>query len=219
MGGGQLVFLDESGDAGFKLHAGSSPVLVVAAVVFETPMDAEATAQRIRVFRDAEVRRGDGFQFHFTNVCQEWRLGLFRAVARCPFAVRAVVMHKAGIREGSQLRRDGRRLYHFTVNMLFRHALGEIEDAKVFIDGDAGRQSLRRMCSELRREHNTEQRRLIGEIKFVPKSANNLLVQLADMVTGGIARSYRQDRADRDGYRQALQPRIRNVWEFGQPGE
>ncbi|MFA5033728.1 MAG: DUF3800 domain-containing protein [bacterium] len=39
-----LVFLDDSGDPGFKVEKGSSPVFVIALVVFDDHLDAEETA-------------------------------------------------------------------------------------------------------------------------------------------------------------------------------
>lgn len=46
-------------------------------------------------------------------------------------------------------------------------------------------------------------------------SKSDVLVQLADMCAGAIARSYRKDRAERERWRKMLAPRIDDVWEFG----
>ena len=45
-------------------------------------------------------------------------------------------------------------------------------------------------------------------------SSRDLLIQLADMVVGAIARSYRSDRPDKDAWRRMLAKRIDDVWEF-----
>ena len=43
-----LIFLDESGDAGFKFGQGSSSHFVIALVIFDSPLDAEETALHIK---------------------------------------------------------------------------------------------------------------------------------------------------------------------------
>lgn len=212
---GQLVFMDESGDAGFKVGRGSPPTLVVAAVVFAGPEAAETTANCIHAYRSDVLKRGPHLQFHFTNCCREWREGFFQAVQDCPFTVRAIVMQKDRIYEGTQLRRDGEYFYNFTIKQLLTHTFGRIEDAKLFVDGQAGRESLKRMVAYLRRQCKEQGLHVFRDIRFVRKSERNVLVQLADMVTGGIARSYREDKGDRFAYRRLLAPRIDDVWDFG----
>jgi len=46
------------------------------------------------------------------------------------------------------------------------------------------------------------------------ESHRDILIQLADMCVGAIARSYREDRNDRKRWRDMLGPRIGNVWDF-----
>jgi hypothetical protein len=41
-----------------------------------------------------------------------------------------------------------------------------------------------------------------------------VLVQLADMCAGAIARSYKRGRKNHDRWRKALAPRINDVWDF-----
>ncbi len=215
MADGQLVYLDESGDAGFKVDSGSSPALVLAAVIIDSAEDAEATAAAIHSYRES-LGKGRQFQFHFTNLRPDWRLGFLKAVRNCPFRVRAIVMPKAHIWEGTQLRRNGEYFYNFTMKMLLNHTFGDIEEAKLFVDGEAGRESLKRMVAYLRKECNTAETRIVRQIKFVPKRQNNVLLQLADMVTGSIARSYREDKKDQWEYRNVIASKLR-VWPFGRP--
>ena len=198
--------------------AGSTPTLVVAAIIFQDPDAARATAECIHQYRSDRLRKGRSFQFHFTNCCCEWRLGFFEAVRDCPFTVRAIVMRKERIWEGTQLRRSGEYFYNFTVRQLLTHTFGKIENAKLFVDGEAGRESLKRMVTYLRQQCRSDGPHVFRDIRFVRKSEGNVLVQLADMVTGGIARSYRENKDDRFAYRRALAPRLDDVWEFGRPG-
>ena len=43
-----LVFIDESGDPGFRTERGSSPIFAVAMVIFENGDDARATEEIIK---------------------------------------------------------------------------------------------------------------------------------------------------------------------------
>ena len=214
-----LVYLDESGDTGFQVGAGSSPILVVAGVLFDRPLDAELTARCIDEHRANVLHKSGGFQFHFSNLNREFRVGFLRAVRSCPFRVRAVVMRKERIWEGTHLRQSPKHFYNFTVKLLLKHTFGRVVEAKVFIDGEAGRLLRQELGTYLRRELNTPGRRVIREVKFVPKRENNALLQLADMATGAIARSYLEGKPDRHAYRDLLTPRLEDVWEFGRPAE
>ena len=42
-----LVFVDDSGDPGFKIGKGSSPVFVISCVIFDDDLEAEKTADEI----------------------------------------------------------------------------------------------------------------------------------------------------------------------------
>lgn len=72
----------------------------------------------------------------------------------------------------------------------------------------------RELGSYLRREVNGEGKQVIAELRFTSKS--NVLIQLADMIVGSLARGYRTDKPDRHVYRELLSARIEDVWEFGQ---
>lgn len=208
----QLVYLDESGDAGFKVLSGSSPVLLVAATIFDSASDAEATAERICAFRES-IGKNQRFQFHFASLRRDWREGFLRAVSDCPFRIRSIVMHKDQVRDDALLRRSSRYFYNFTLKMLLTHTLGSVTEAKVFVDGEGSRALRRDLAAYLRRECNSAAAKVIDELKFAPKS--NVLIQLADMVASGLVRSYRPGKTDARVYREILLPRIENVWEFG----
>ncbi|MGI5818114.1 MAG: DUF3800 domain-containing protein [Armatimonadota bacterium] len=213
----QLVYIDESGDAGFKVGEGSSPTFIVAAAIFQCGADAEKTANAIHWYRSEVLGKGRNFEFHFTNLKRDWRIGFLKVAAKCPFTIRAIVMQKDRIWDGTQLKQNSSYFYNYTVGMLLRHTFGQISDAKLFLDGEAGRKSLREMIKYLRKKCNTGEEKVFHDIKFVRKQEGNVLVQLADMVTGAIARSYLEDKKDRHDYRRIIKPQVKDVFEFGYP--
>lgn len=57
-----LVFTDDSGDPGFKLQKGSSPVFVIALVIFDDSLIAEEVSLVVKKLR-RELKVPDRFEF------------------------------------------------------------------------------------------------------------------------------------------------------------
>jgi hypothetical protein len=201
-----LVFIDESGDPGFKVDKGSTPVFTVAMVIFA---DGQAAAQTERVISGAQARLRVKPEFKFTKASDPVRDGFFAAVCRCPFLVRAIVVRKEAI-YSPHLRTDKEDFYRFFVRQMMAYDGGELDQARVVIDGSGEREFRRKLGSALRRQVGQK----LKEVRF-SDSRSDQLVQLADMCAGAIARSYRSDRgSDAGRWRLALGPRIGNVWDF-----
>ncbi len=201
-----LVFIDESGDAGFRLDAGSSPVFVAAMVIFTNGAAAAATQDAIGASEARRIHKGE---FKFSKTRADVRDLFFQAVRGCPFTVRAIVVAKSRI-HSANLKVDKETFYEFFVKQMIRHDNDRLANARVVIDGSGDR--------EFRQNLNTALRKRVrqGAVKTVTfsDSKNDPLVQLADMCVGAIARSYREDREDRHRWRQMLGAQIEDVWDF-----
>ncbi|MBL8805789.1 MAG: DUF3800 domain-containing protein [Rhodospirillales bacterium] len=53
----------------------------------------------------------------------------------------------------------------------------------------------------------------VAKVRFADSRRDNL-IQLVDMCTGAIARSYRTDRSDARRWRTMLAPKIADIWDF-----
>lgn len=201
-----LVFIDESGDPGFKVEKGASPVFVLTMVVFDTSDDAQATAE---IIAQSEARRRHKGEFKFNKCRDEIRDLYFRDVVRGNFHVRAVVVEKSVI-YSARLQTDKEVFYGYFVKAMMRNDNGMLNNARVVIDGSGDREFRQNLAAALRRKIQS------GAVKKVTfkDSANDCLVQLADMCAGAIARSYREDRKSADRWRKALAPRIDDIWSF-----
>jgi len=201
-----LVFIDESGDAGFKLDGGSSPVFVAAMVIFEDGAAATATQDAIA---GSEARRLHKGEFKFSKTRDDVRDHFFQAVQGCPFTVRAIVVKKELI-YSADLKADKETFYEFFVKQMIRHDNDRLANARVVIDGSGDRAFRQNLGAALRRRVRE------GAVKTVKfsDSKNDPLVQLADMCVGAIARSFREDRADRRRWRQMLGAQVEDVWTF-----
>ncbi|HLI12340.1 MAG TPA: DUF3800 domain-containing protein [Alphaproteobacteria bacterium] len=200
-----LIFIDESGDPGFKLDKGSTPIFVATMVLFRNGTDAATTQQAIARSGARQAHKGE---FKFSRCSDLVRDQFFEAVKGCPFRIRAIVVEKARI-YSPHLRADKAGFYRFFVRQMMTNDAGQLSSAKVVIDGSGDREFRRALAAYLRRQLRDRLR----EVRF-SNSRNDVLVQLADMCCGAIARSYRQDRGDPGRWRRMLRPRIDDVWEF-----
>ena len=203
-----LVFIDKSGNPGFKVEKGASPIFVAAMVIFAT---SEAAAETQSTIVKSEARRllHKSREFKFNKCSNEIRDLFFEAVSPCAFTVRAIVVEKELI-HSPRLKTSREGFYEYFVKQMMKHDDGVLCDAKVAIDGSGDR--------AFRRDLNAALRRRLGKgaIKGVrfKDSESDLLIQLADMCVGAIARSCRTNRADAWRWRSMLGGHVDNVWKF-----
>lgn len=190
------VFLDESGDAGFRVADGSSPLFCIASVIFDDP-DSITTTECIIASLRQRLHLRANHEFHFTKEPHHIRLAFCQAVAVCPYRIRAIVIDKQRI-YSPKLRNSADEFYQFAAAQLLEHNFETITSANVYIDGSMNRN----LKTHLRQVLNRETR-LVQSIKFYD-SRENSIIQLADMAAGSIARSYKRSKKDCREYRKIL---------------
>jgi len=209
-----LVFLDDSGDPGFKVRKGSSACFVIALVVFDDNLEAETCAVAIKKLR-RELGLSDHFEFKFSKCCDAFRTQFLSHVASYKFRVRAIVMRKDDI-YSQELRHSKESFYRYSIRMVLQHSFGTIKKARLKMDGHEDRQFRRELHSYLRTQlHTTRDGEPILEDIRIVDSKNNVLIQLADMVAGTIRRHAEQQKKDAIQYRALIEKRIEDVWNFG----
>jgi hypothetical protein len=201
-----LVFIDESGDPGFKVAKGSSPLFAAAMVLFDTDAEAARTQVIIRALLGKMHRRPE---FKFNKCRNEIRDAFFAAVLGRSFLVRAIVVRKELI-WSDRLRSDDESFYRFFVKGMVKFDNSALNNAKIVIDGSGDRAFRRNLAAYLRRHAASG---AIDEMK-IRDSRSEPLLQLADMCAGAIARSYRKDRPEGDRWRAMIAAKIEDVWEF-----
>lgn len=201
-----LVYIDESGDAGFRVEQGSSPVFVVAMVIFR---DADAAAFTRQLIAGSAARHLHKGEFKFSKTTEEVRDRFFRTAVGGDFRVRAIVVEKDAIRS-PHLRTDKEDFYGFFVRLMLMHDNDRLTNAKVIIDGSGDRAFRQKLSTAIRKR---VRQGAVRDCRF-SDSKNDPLIQLADMCAGAIARSFRNDRRDALRWRDMLEPRIDDVWRF-----
>ena len=209
-----LVFIDDSGDPGFKLDRGSSRAFVIACVIFDDELEAEKTAVAIKEFR-RKMKFPDTMEFKFNKSSKKVRKGFLTEMARYKFRIRTIVMPKEKI-YGQELKRSKESFYSYAIKTVLKHNNQTLKDAKIKLDGHGERIFRRKLTTYLRRELNIRQRKVISQLRFV-NSKTNVLIQLADMVAGAIYHKYTSNKKDADIYYDILKKhrRIQDCWIFG----
>lgn len=182
-----LVFIDESGDAGFKFDRGSSLYFTVVAVIFQNAGQA-ASCERAIIELRREHRLPPSFEFHFTNCSEKLRLAFFSKIACEEFQYHAVVLNKRGL-HGS-LSRDPEEFYRWSVTAVCSNYGSSLRNAKVVIDQCGDRRFAHRLGTALKSDVNVvDGERRVRKV-VMQDSRKNDLVQLADVICGAIRCKY-----------------------------
>jgi len=206
-----LVFIDDSGDPGFKLDRGSTPVFVIACVIFDDELEAEKTAVSIKELR-RKIKKPDNFEFKFNKSNRELRLKFLKHIASFKLRVRAIVFEKKKIRS-SELKTSKQSFYNYAIKMVLKHNFGTIKNAKLRLDGHGDRLYKREVIKYLRNELNNREEKVFRNLQFVD-SKSNVLIQLTDMIAGSIHRCYQTDKSDAKIYYSVIKRRVEDCWNF-----
>lgn len=209
------VFIDDSGDAGFKLDRGSSEHLVIVCCVFDSADDVEITADLIRAFR-ASIKWNPQQEFKFSKTKKTLSLDFFKAVLPGKFFIRALVIDKK-IVTSTKFKTDSVSFYNYAIQEVLTNSFGTIRNAKVRVDGKGSGEHVRAVANYFKSQAN-QSSSVIEKVKFVD-SKSDQLIQLADMMAGAIRRWHDTDHQNQETYRLAVNPFVRrassDVWLFG----
>lgn len=205
-----LVFIDDSGDAGFKLDKGSSKHFVIACVIFDDNLDAEETALKIKRLRRS-IKWRDDHEFKFNKTTKQIRLEFLNEIKGCNFRIRAIVADKSLIRS-NELRTNKTKFYNYMIKEVLSKSDGFIKNASIRLDGHEDRAYKIAATTYFKQQANPRGG-VIKDMKFV-NSKNDNLVQLADMIAGSILRNTQANKTDRDIYNGVVRKRVEDIWYF-----
>lgn len=206
-----IIFIDESGDPGFKITKGSSTVFVVALVIFDDELDAEETALKIKKLKKS-LHRSELFEFKFNKSSKKQRIQFLHLVKTGKFRIRAIVFEKEKI-YSRNLRTTKDKFYNYAVRLVLDHNNDTIKNAKIRIDGLGEREFKRSLTVYLRNQLNLKEKAIVHDLKF-RNSNKDVLIQLADMIVVSVKRSFNKEKTDHDTYRKIIEKRIEDVWIF-----
>lgn len=198
----QLVFIDDSGDPGFKKGASSSN-FILAAALFMDPDTAKLANDTIIEYRRSLGWRDD-YEFKFAKIRKDIIIELLRIVARYDFQIYAVYINKADYPNLFKFCPDKEKFYNWATKELL--AMMPLEDAKIKIDGKYGKQYKLHVKAYIRKELNTEFCKITDF--SVQDSKKDNLIQLADLIAGSINRLFQVDKTDFKNYVRVLKQKI-----------
>lgn len=205
-----LVFIDDSGDPGFKFDKGSSTHFVIACIVFDDNLDAEETALKIKRLRRSLGWRDD-HEFKFNKASKDIRLAFLNEIKGCKFRIRAIIADKSIIRS-VELRRNKNKFYNYMIKEVLSKSAGKIIDGRIRLDGHEDRSYKKAATTYFRQQANPDGS-IIKDMKFV-NSKNDNLIQLADMVAGSLLRTTQKRKTDSDIYLKVINKRTEDIWYF-----
>nr|DAE15332.1 MAG TPA: Protein of unknown function (DUF3800) [Siphoviridae sp. ct5qs5] len=172
----QLVFIDESGDPGFK--AKSSANFSFALVVFE---DTEQAEEAEKAINNAAVLSRHLSEFKYSKTCNHVKDIFFNEISKCSFRAKALYVNKMEI-TSEELRNNANKFYNFFLKQVITHA--QLSDASLKLDGKKDTVK-KELVSYIRAQAQKE----VAKIRY-EDSKNNRLIQLADMIAGLVNHAY-----------------------------
>ena len=205
-----LVFIDDSGDPGFKIGSGSTPFFVIAMVIFDDNLEVEKVAVAIKQLK-RDLKFSEDTEFRFFKTKRENRIKFLNIINSFKFKVRCLVVNKSIIKS-PELKNKRDKFYSYFIKEALKKSSGDIVDAKIRIDGSGDRNFRRGFLCYLKREINLDERKIMKNCKLID-SKSNVLIQMADMIAGSINRFY-SDKKDGQEYKHIFKKHITSEWQF-----
>ena len=203
-----LVFVDESGDAGFKFAEGSSAYFVITLVIFGDDEEAERLRLRIDVLRN-ELRLPGDYEFHFFRNNVHIRRAFLSTIKGYDFQFFSLVVDKRKL--SGMAYQSGSAFYKAICGVAFEAAKPLLSEANVKFDDSGGKALKKELASYIKRRVNEEgeEAERIKKIGTQDSKFSNL-IQVADMVSGAVYRSFGSE-GDAGYYRNIIKHREYSV--------
>jgi hypothetical protein len=201
-----FVYLDESGDTGFKFRQGSSRYFVVTLLLVADPLPLHTAIDELR----ASLGFAAGNEFKWVNSSESVRWAFLRMLRRQDFSARVLVVDKSLMTY--QHMRNKETFYNFLVQMVLRYDNGTIQEATLILDESVkSKQSKQQLTTFFRRELNAG--RTGNKIKDVRyhRSHTDSIIQAADMLSGAIYTRYHRNN---DEFLAYIRVKISDLWEW-----
>lgn len=203
------VFVDESGDTGFKFEEQSSRYFVVTMIIFEDEEKEAKASQRLDMLR--QELQMPSIEFHFAKNKDATRKAFFAAAKDIEFKAFVFVADKARLSQSEFNNRGA--FYKSICGTAFNRAKHLLQDANVVFDDSGGEKFKKELGSYLKRsvnKSNAKHIKNVGTGKSAGTSQTSNLIQLADMVCGAVYRSL-QGGKDAEAYQKMVKSAIKAI--------
>ena len=201
----QFVYLDETGDTGFKFNKGSSRYFVVTLLLVSDQLPLHHAVDDLRL----RLGHRETSEFKFYRSEPRVRREFLRMMTQHDLLIRALVIDKTRMTRPHMQKRDV--FYNYLVKMILDHDNGRLQGATLILDKrDKNKKSQQALTSYLKRQLNagSGQYQRVAEVRYHESHRDNLL-QVVDMASGAINCRYCKGES---GYASLIQAKIDDVW-------
>lgn len=198
----QLIFIDDSGDPGFK-EGVSSPTFVLAAALF---IDIEEATELNKAISNYRKFLGwkDEHEFKFRKAPRKIKLHFLEIANKYHFDIYAVYINKKDYPSVFKFS-DDEKLYNWATKELL--SIMPLREASIKADGKYGKKYKQRVKTYIRKELNSKTNKRVNDFDIVDSNRDNL-IQLADIIVGSINRSLQDDKNNSDEYINIIRKKI-----------
>lgn len=198
----QLIFIDDSGDPGFKTKRGASRLFVIACIIFNDHIDAEFASASLKMLKK-QLGWKQEREFKFHRATEEQKSAFFQSLKSLNFHVYATIVDKSLIIKPPIKKSDS---FYQEIILRTLHNINEMNNAIIFLDGKTSKNYRNRSVAKIRQSLNKNTRRMI---QFRLKdSRNDILIQLADMIAGSIRVKYDPEKSIKTDYLRLIKNKI-----------
>jgi len=202
----QFIFIDDSGDPG--LSKSSTSHFIVAAVLVVESEQLSNLVIAINGFR-AGLGWNELHELKFNSAKKSIIKNLLRLVQQFEFKAYAIAVDKTKMTALPSLA-SGESLHNYVIRELLLRI--ELSEPVIFIDGVTDKKHIQRTRTYLRqalKQNGVEKSKI-----YLVDSRKDVLIQLADIVAGSVARSFDKQNSDHDEYVKLLETKIVHIYEF-----
>jgi len=177
----KYLFLDWSGDAGFKFGRGSSEYLIWALV---SSTDYGRVRKRLVLLR-RELGLFPLFEFHYKQTPPDLRAAFFETLCDLPFSAEVLIVHKPSLPPSFARMKEAQLYGRFVADLLLRTERTSVDQALLLVDAQRSAVALVRgirvVVSRAMEEAGLPHR--LTKVKPRPAKEEDGL-QIADMIAG-----------------------------------
>lgn len=205
------IFIDESGDPGFKIEEGSSRFFIVALIIFDDYKEADK-ARSLLTNLKKEWGKSDDFEFKFSKMSRKERQQVLKTAVQTNFSIRAVIFDKVRMNT-LQLEHFKKNYYQYAIRSLLEHHDCTIQGSEIKID-TFGENYYRENLLQYFNEHLCSSPDETHKHLVFQDSKYDVLIQLADVVAGSLRKSFDKSTDDAQVYREIFEDREADIKVF-----
>lgn len=199
------LWIDESGDCGFKFNKGSSRFLVITAVYLigeNKNSDIEKAINKLK----SELNLNQDYEFKFSRCKNTFKNDFFRIINNLDIQYKAIIVDKKNLKAPA-LRFQSQQLYCELVRRLLYDNDPPLEKSILVIDEATAKIHHKEFNRVLKKYLS---KNIVSKIRQT-RSRSNIMIQIADMIAGSIFRKYEKDD---DNYYQMIKNKEKIMIEF-----